>query len=532
MKTRFVLLAALACLAVASQAQEQLGNGGFSEEKGWFLNSTDAKAVAEYQKAGGRTGGCLHLKSDFADPQAMALARQAIATKPTPGKPIRLTFWAKGKDVSLAIGVVQGLSATHEMASFATSQSTHPLKGTFDWTKVETVLNPNDETKSCAVLLCLAGKGEVWLDDVSFAPIDPSDANQAGLEGPGLVEAHGAFTYTAAAAVGETKVLIPLMLDYREQVPLNYRFTVTPKTALKKTRIYEDRPGNYVAEITLGALKAKDEVEIDWKSLQLVGKRSFAGVPKKAPMPSQWPAEALPWLKSTVSVQAKDPSIQKVAKEIRGSETDVLKIISATMSRTTQIYQNQKGRCTSLDAVQALEKQGSCTSCANLVAALLRANNIPARILAGYPLWSGPLQTHYIVEAYVPSYGWYAIESTQLRERWDPFKQVQVAIIPPEYEDKSGMRAGGFTGVPYLSLTEYADQNVFGLGAVDKEQGCDHEAKRVRVFFEPEEKWAEALKLARERWQAWLMSKPTTLETGKDLSGAKTLDEVIAGMKG
>ena len=42
-----------------------------------------------------------------------------------------------------------------------------------------------------------------------------------------------------------------------------------------------------------------------------------------------------------------------------------------------------------LDAVQALDRQGSCTSCANLVAALLRGNGIPARILAGYPTYLG-----------------------------------------------------------------------------------------------------------------------------------------------
>jgi len=533
MKMRILFLSALACLAAAVPAQELISNGGFSDgTTGWDIRGGDKNDVAEYQKDGGHAGGCFHFKSSTTDPQGMVLGHQGIAKLPA-DKPLRLTFWAKGKDATLAVGVVRAMNDTGKMVAFATSQKEHPLKGTFDWTKVDTILTPTGDTTKAAVLLCLAGKGEVWFDDVSFSPASAEEISTQG-DGPGLIEARGAFNYIAIKKVGETKLLIPMMMDYREQAPLNYRFNVTPKSALKATRVYEDKPGNYVAEVTLGALEAKDEVNIEWKSLVLVGKRSFDSLPETALLPATWPEEAKPWLKSTASVQAQDRQIQKVAKEIRGQETDTLKIITATLARTMSIYDHQQGRCTSLDAVQALTKQGSCTSCANLVTALLRANGIPTRIMAGYPLWSGPLQTHYIVEAYVPNYGWYPIESTQLQQKWQLYQQVIVAIVPPEYEDQSGMRIGGFTGVPYLSLTEFPDQKapVYSVGTVDKEKYCDHEAKKVRVFSEPTAKWDEALKLAHERWQTWLKSSPTSLEVGKYLSSAKTLDEVIAALKG
>jgi hypothetical protein len=71
-----------------------------------------------------------------------------------------------------------------------------------------------------------------------------------------------------------------------------------------------------------------------------------------------------------------------------------------------------------------------------LTATLLRASGIPARIVASYPSWWGPLQTHYIVEAYMPEYGWYSIESTMCQSPWPNTHQVNFAIIPPQHEDR------------------------------------------------------------------------------------------------
>ena len=62
------------------------------------------------------------------------------------------------------------------------------------------------------------------------------------------------------------------------------------------------------------------------------------------------------------------------------------------------------------------------------------------------------MQTNYIVEAYVPEYGWYPIESTMGRSPWPNFQQALVAIVPSRYEDQA--KAGARVGVPYLSLTE------------------------------------------------------------------------------
>ncbi|MBC7773298.1 MAG: transglutaminase domain-containing protein, partial [Pyrinomonadaceae bacterium] len=260
---------------------------------------------------------------------------------------------------------------------------------------------------------------------------------------------------------------------------------------------------------------------------------------KAAAMPAEWPAAARPWLASTVCVQAADDRIRAIATELRSDSTDVIAIIDATLKRAGEIFASQTEQCRSLDAVSALKQRGSCTSRANLVAAILRASGVPARVLAGYPAWSGPLQTHYIVEAYIPAYGWYPIESTKLAKGWNRHQQVQVAIIPPQYEDRSGMRPGIAKGVPFLSLTERGEGSAayVTLGTLGTSNlGCDHEARPVRnlPIDAPAGEWTALLNAARPRWEAWLASAPVagakaSLTFGP--AGAQLISVDIGGLR-
>ena len=367
---------------------------------------------------------------------------------------------------------------------------------------------------------CVEGQATVAAVEVTsdFNSADHGSTKQQPGEvakkiAPGLFMARGKFNLQGE---GSTKVLMPIPLSYRDQVPLNYELEVRPPGKIAGTRVYEDKPGNWVAELSLRDLVRSKPIDVEWKSVVLVGPSDFSGVPKQAERPSVWPAEARQWLASTWCVQSGDARIRDMARDIRGDSTDVLKIIEATLSRMKEIYVAQSGRCMSLDAVSALDTQGSCTSCANLVAALLRANYVPARVLSGYPAWSGPLQTHYIVEAYVPGYGWYPIESTMLKAPWSNHQQIAVSIVPPEYEgDAAHSRSQAAPGVPFLSLTERAagSADFETNGTVDtKRIGCDHEAKvftNLPDSTSPAD-WSALLGAARRSWAAWLAGSPSS----------------------
>jgi hypothetical protein len=305
----------------------------------------------------------------------------------------------------------------------------------------------------------------------------------------------------------EQDVLIPLPLAYRDQSPLSYELRVMPPASVIAIEIDRDGPQNAVLKVKLAGGR-RGSVKITFRSVLLIAPSDFTSVPRTAPFPHTWPEEVMPWLAATWCADSDHERIQAMAADIQAETKDVLETIRRVQGATGTVFRLAQGRGESLTAVEALDKQGSCTSCANLVAAVLRACGLPARIVAGYPSWSGPLQTHYIVEAYIPEYGWYPIESTMGRSPWPNFQQALVAIIPPGYENHSraGARVGVAGGVPYLSLTELPDNDgsCIAVGAIEGARGCDHHCKAICGLEGASEQWKFAAAEARTKWDAWL----------------------------
>lgn len=338
----------------------------------------------------------------------------------------------------------------------------------------------------------------------------------------GLFEILGAMVIAPAAksaddtsggdpntVMGAQEVLIPLPLAYRDQAPLSYALQVTPPSSAAAVEIVRDGPHNSILKVKLAAGR-RGSVKITFRSVVLIGPSDFTTIPKTAPMPQEWPEEAAPWLAATWCADADNERIRALTADIRAETNDVLEATRRVHSLMGTILRSAKGRGNALTAVEALDNRGSCTSCANLVAALLRASGVPARIVAGYPSWSGPLQTHYIVETYVPGYGWRPIESTLGQAPWPNTQQAQVAIIPPQHEAEAcaGPRVGIAGGVPYLSLTELPgnDGSCIAVGAIKDAMGCDHHCRALHALEGTSEEWTGAIAAATTRWNAWLDS--------------------------
>jgi hypothetical protein len=339
----------------------------------------------------------------------------------------------------------------------------------------------------------------------------------------------------------EQDVLIPLPLAYRDQTPLSYELRATPPASVVAVDVVRDGPHNSVLKVKLAAGR-RGAVKITFRSVLLIAPSDFGSVPRAAPLPETWPQDVAPWLAATWCADAEHKQIQAMAAGVRAETKDVLAIIQRVQEATGNIFRKAQGRCVSLTAVEALETQGSCTSCANLVAAVLRACGVPARIVAGYPSWCGPLQTHYIVEAYVPGYGWYPIESTMGRSPWPNFQQALVAIIPPHYESRAraGARVGVAGGVPYLSLTELPgnDGSCIAVGAIKDSAGCDHQCLAVQTLDGASEEWTIATAAARRRWEAWLSGAHTFTAAGEmgltsqfKIGPSKSVGELVDALK-
>ena len=130
------------------------------------------------------------------------------------------------------------------------------------------------------------------------------------------------------------------------------------------------------------------------------------------------------------------------------------------------------------------------------------------------------------------------MESTLGRSPWPNTHQVNVAIVPSEYERQEVARYRPWIagGVPFLSLTEIIDppNNITPHGTVDLDRDCDHHCKFLRAFSASEDQWTSALTLARSRWQSWVTSEPGFHKPGKlvfrGVEGAgesKTLPELM-----
>ena len=422
-----------------------------------------------------------------------------------------------------------------------------------EWDYYEIVGDITEDAEIINLGMFMRGSGQAWMDDVSLEIVDQNTKVTGGTMGgmsfddigPGLLEISGAmeleYKPSLASRMAETlgfaakkaddeqeqiaNVLIPLPLAYRQQVPVTYELAVDPPDAATSVTIYQDTPHNHVAKVSVVLSSKRDKVDIKFRSVVLVGPSSFSDVPDRAEIPDQWPEQCQPWLKSTWCVNSQHDEIQALSKEIRNDADDVMTIIAGVQERAGTVFVNAQGEFKGLTAVAALTSRGSCTSCANLVAALLRASNIPARVVAGYPSWSGPLQTHYIVEAYVPQFGWYPIESTRCKSPWPNEYQVNVAIVPPKYESQelADGRPTGAAGVPFLSLTEMPDapSGIILRGTIDPARNCDHQCKMVRKFPADDDQWKSVLDAANSRWQKWLASEPQSTKEGQLILGPK-----------
>jgi len=444
--------------------------------------------------------------------------------EPAPaGRKVRLSAWVRTEDVTPPAGAgvcVQGCDAGAECVAFFTTQSTEGLARGEEWTRIQTESAVPPEVHHLLVMAFLSGSGTAWLDDlelVDVGPADPADLEAARIpkriEGPALALAQGRFRFEAQQEAEGFRVWVPLPLCFEDQVPLGLRIQVEPAERLEGYTLRERLPGDWMAELRLAKLPAGRWADITCEVPVLLRAHDYTSVPAEIPYPDAdaLPAEVRPWLAATRCVQADDPAIRERARQLREAAPDLLAFARAAVQVPGEAPAGTMPPA--LDAVAALSAQGSCTSNANLVAALMRAAGISARVLAGYPTWSPPLQTHYVVEFWAGEQGWVWAESSLGVVPCPSPYQVQVAIVYPEDEDRSFRDFGGeephvraaMDGVPWMSLTEFGPPRAVRMvGMVGpKDRNCDHQAVVLAQISADDPDLEAAFEAATAFWPAY-----------------------------
>jgi transglutaminase-like putative cysteine protease len=236
---------------------------------------------------------------------------------------------------------------------------------------------------------------------------------------------------------------------YRDQVPLSFEVKAEPAKAMKGYKLRQREDGlNWVCDVFVDA---DGPVTVWWEATVLVSDRKPATLPKAA-TPEVTPAVER-WVKPTGCVQSDDSGVKKRADELAKDTTDV----GEYAKKVTDWVAKNRGTGQpfgSLDAAAALGCGGSCTSRANLSAALLRARGIPARTVAHLPTWAGPLYVHWLTEYWHPNHGWVTIEPSRNQNQPSPSTYAVINVATPDDEDHAifaSLRSGVMAGAPRFS---------------------------------------------------------------------------------
>jgi len=472
MRRQFYLASALVVLSLLglcctlwardiTEGSELLKNPTFERRaEGWLLRS----AVPEPEV---RHGASASVRLDGVEPGPQSWSHAGVAISPVPAdRELRFDSHVRGH--------ADGQKASVNVFGYDNDQDLTFMSSTpFDlvagkWTKLtrEYVVPPGTTTLTA------------WVINSTARPISVSDAHlrvggpkkagprlpkrpksgllgwsrTAPLDGPGVVRARA---QAAVATRGKDDVGVlrfPIPGTYRDQVPLTFDVKVEPPGALKSYRWVRRPDGrNWLCEVTVAP--TQEGALIWWEALVLVGRGKDAPLPR-ADRPEA-PAEAAPWTRSTACVQSDDPAIRDKAKEL-AKGTEGVEPYARRVIEFTAHHQGKEGvPFDALDARKGLDCGGSCTSRANLAAALLRAQGIPARTVAHLPTWSGPLYEHWLVEYWHPGAGWVWLESSLGQFRPLPCTLVVLGVANPEDEDRAFdplQTRQVMPGAPHLSV--------------------------------------------------------------------------------
>ncbi len=255
------------------------------------------------------------------------------------------------------------------------------------------------------------------------------------LGGPGLIRCAAGVSVQPEPGADAGVITLPIPGLYREQVPLAFKLSAEPENALISWKWVKRPDGmNWLCEAKVKPPKGGAHVR--WETLVLVNERPTVPLPPAAK--PEVPPGADVWLRSAACVQSADPDIKKKADELAAGADEVgayaWKVCRFAAANPVRHAENL---AMTLDARAALDCGGSCTSRANLAAALLRARGIPARTVAHLPTWVERLYEHWLVEYWHPGVGWVWLEPSLTQSQPSPTTLVVLNVANPEDEDKA-----------------------------------------------------------------------------------------------
>ena len=177
---------AFLCAAVVLAAFWSLAATAQSNSRSWFEAGShpgdyDMGVDRNSAFTGGSSG---YIKSNKPDPAGFGTYMQMFDATEYRGKRLRLSAYVRSENVENWAALWMRVDRDRKPVAFDNMQN-RPIKETQGWTEHAIVLDVDDKATAVAFGILLAGKGAVWIDDVTFETVGEEVPVTDRLSGPG-----------------------------------------------------------------------------------------------------------------------------------------------------------------------------------------------------------------------------------------------------------------------------------------------------------------------------------------------------------
>lgn len=135
--------------------------------RGWGGGGKDYELVRDTEvKHGGSSSGAIRSATDAKD--GFGTFTQGVQAEKFRGKRARLSGWIKAVDVAGWSGLWMRVDGKEKTGLAFDNMNDRAIKDTSDWTQFQVVLDVPDAAEQIYFGCLLAGKGKVWVDDLTL----------------------------------------------------------------------------------------------------------------------------------------------------------------------------------------------------------------------------------------------------------------------------------------------------------------------------------------------------------------------------
>ena len=231
--------------------------------------------------------------------------------------------------------------------------------------------------------------------------------------------------------------------DYGYQVPIFLEIFNDTTEKLLHYQIEDDtNEPNKLINFTIDSLQQDESILLHFTCWVLIQNHDFSDLPDKVKFPRKWqlPSETKIWLNASKVVQKNSPLIRMKARMIRGIRSDIMEFTN-DVARYIKwhrfglfLLQLRLRIFFAQDAKTTLFINGENVGRSHLACAFLRSQNIPSRVILVHNDQGFWTQMHYMVEYYIPDYGWVLLDSTKGQTPYETKRQIINRICFPEDE--------------------------------------------------------------------------------------------------